>query len=260
MNLTATQKRKLCVFNRIIKPVLQAIENTVVKEKIDISDAIEFWREPQTYIEDVWDNSIDYVCNLAQDTRLYCAESAGITSKLPNMFPLESAWPTINLIPTGKVYARLQTPEYVLQCWEISNYDDSFKLLGINPKAIRPNEPRKVRKPKVNVEQLADDAANAYNGRLTILLTFDAIDWLNLDRDKDIIVVPKGAKIGFFDPYNGGGGLFECELLQSVNVDLSKGVFNLVPDCKGYGYSTREVYGEYLDDCEAGYIKAKTQN
>jgi len=257
MNLTATQKRKLCVFNRIIKPVLQAIENTVVKEKIDISDAIEFWREPQTYMEDVWDNSIDYIGEIEREVRNNCADEAGIN---PRILPCEAGYPSINLILTGKVYARLQTPEYVLQCWEISNYDDSFKLLGINPKAIRPTEPRQVRKPKVNVEPIADDAANAYNGRLTILLTFDAIDWLNLDCDKDIIVVPKGAKIGFFDSYSGGGGLFECELLQSVNVDLSKGVFNLVPDCKGYGYSTREVYGEYLDDCEAGYIKAKTQN
>lgn len=66
---------------------------------------------------------------------------------------------------------------------------------------------------------------------------------INWTVQKTDVVIPKGTWCGLFDPYNGGGSIFEIVINQPITIPANI-IYELVPDATGYGeYGVIDVYG-----------------
>ena len=72
-------------------------------------------------------------------------------------------------------------------------------------------------------------------------------------KSKSYIVIDKNTECGLFDPWSGGGSVFEVRLDNDVRLPIKYALFT-VDGVKTYGYDVDEVYG-LIDSCWSYGIK-----
>lgn len=143
-----------------------------------------------------------------------------------------------------------------------SYHEQVIKLLQMNPKQVQKGlnelgcdtlgewEDNQELNPLVDINQFMEEEENRTCPAclLTFPIMINAWELFNLHDFKELkIKLPKGAKVGYYSSYQGGGSLLECELLRELTIEIDKPLdtkydhFGLSPDCDKY--SIQNVYG-----------------
>lgn len=78
---------------------------------------------------------------------------------------------------------------------------------------------------------------------VTFIVRCELEQLINWTEKKTDVVIPKGTWCGLFDPFNGGGSIFEIVINKPVTIPANI-IYELVPDATGYGeYGFIDVYG-----------------
>lgn len=97
-----------------------------------------------------------------------------------------------------------------------------------------------------NVEKsIVEEVANTSGeiNTVTFIVRCALEQLINWTVQKTDVVIPKGTWCGLFDPYNGGGSIFEIVINQPITIPANI-IYELVPDATGYGeYGVIDVYG-----------------
>ena len=97
-----------------------------------------------------------------------------------------------------------------------------------------------------NVEKsIVEEVANTSGtiNTVTFVVRCALEQLINWTVQKTDVVIPKGTWCGLFDPYNGGGSIFEIVINQPITIPANI-IYELVPDATGYGeYGVIDVYG-----------------
>ena len=124
--------------------------------------------------------------------------------------------------------------------------DKGFKCVGTYP-----NKKGRNGKELVSYENFINENLNSCCGanELVFIGKINLNDCLNVGKDIKTITIPKGNNCGIFSNFQGGGSIFECELLNDLTIDLNKtgstmyDGFKLELETKDFGYSIDSVYG-----------------
>ena len=90
---------------------------------------------------------------------------------------------------------------------------------------------------------------NSCTGNLSIVCKIDLSDVLRHGSMPKKFTIPKGNGVGMYSDFQGGGSMFDCELIRDMEIDTEKrgdteyDRVDLIPDTKEHGYTMKDTYG-----------------
>lgn len=118
--------------------------------------------------------------------------------------------------------------------------------LGFNIVGRWPNKKNRDGKEFVDYKSFGEECLNSCCGA-NLLAILAIVDYDRIKQGFDKITIPKGNPVGFYSSMQGGGSIFECNLIRDMDIDLNKTYgskydhFGLHPDTNEY--SIQNVFG-----------------